>query len=349
MKIENFFSRNARARSIEQKETDPFQEIYDLYEGNHQPRPPEELVKQISEDQALHDEVSKLFADIALARKGSRSVALSAHKLLRAVDLGIRDFEGIKMGRAKGEKLSEISLRHASFPSIHNVSADFSQTDLTNADFTQTQLSGSNLKTAEMHSIQIDGRRIELWDRHLEVDSSLWDMTHTSPAAVDSCGMCEVWNKDIMKESRKNKDYVRRGVLLFQEGAPLGYMKLKGEPSFLAIRTVVNENQEVIFWQGMVYAFTKPLRDALKLQSAHYRKSTSWRRVDVEKMKDLPGVLDEDFPIQRNNLRFIQDPKLYPMMTDLVDRIESGEEPIVDIMDTPVKLNPETLDFHIAE
>ncbi len=112
-------------------------------------------------------------------------------------------------------------------------------------------------------------------------------------------------------------------------------MKLKGEPSFLAIRTVVNEKQEVILWQGMIYALPGPLRNALEEQSADYKKSKAWRRVDIERAKELPGLTEESFPIKRNNLRFIHDPKLYPLMTKLVDRIESGSEPIVDIMEKP--------------
>jgi Pentapeptide repeats (8 copies) len=337
MNFENPSRESKDTRSAEKKEAEEAQKIHRLYRSYGQPKPSDELTKQILGDQALHDEVLRLFPQFFL--QGSfKSKKIDPATLERAAELGITNFSGVKLHYVSGEKYDDLSLREVELPE-DVISVNFPNTDLTGADFTDTKLYGSNFTSTEMPHIEIQGRRIELWDRHLEVaDDSMWDMHSINPADVGHCEDCERWNSLIMETPRKirqNSSLMRRGILLFQEGAPLGYMKLKGDPSFLAIRTVVNEKQEVILWQGMVYALPGQLRISLEQQSVDFMNSKSWRKVDIERAKELPDIKEENFPIKRNNLRFIHDPKLYPLMTKLVDRIESGTEPIVDIMEKP--------------
>ena len=315
----------------------PAQKLIELYAEHDQPSPPNDVLAKITSSPEIFSEINRALVDIARVRKQKLN-RLLPQTIDISIRYGITNLSGTVIPMLEDKNMSEMNLRDAEIKNKSVFNVNFSSADLTNADLTGTEFSHSLLHTAEMDSIRIKNRRIELWDQPLELNDTFWEIHKTSFGVVPSCSDCERINKMIMKsEDIRKSNYGRRGVLLFQGGAPLGYMKLKGENSFLAIRTVTNEDQEVIFWQGMVYALEHRLQSLLENLSESYKDINNvWRKIDLERIGELKVNEGKPHPsrIGRNNLRFIADPELYPLMTKLVERIESGTEPMIDILDS---------------
>ncbi len=189
MNFENPSRESKDTRSAEKKEAEEVQKIHRLYRNYGQAEPSAELTKQILGDQALYDEVLRLFPQFFL--QGSfESKRFPPATLERAAELGITNFSGVKLHYVSEGTYKDLSLRGVELPS-HVLTTNFPNTELSGADFTDTKLYGSNFTSAEMHHIEIQGRRIELWDRHLEVaDDSIWDMHSIPPADVPHCEDC---------------------------------------------------------------------------------------------------------------------------------------------------------------
>jgi Pentapeptide repeats (9 copies) len=326
-----------RVRNNSEKQEDLSKRVSELYAKHNQPSPSEDVLLAINYNSSALTDIEQVLSKIESARRGRGY--LDKDDIKTAIEYGVKNLSCIKIVSLSDLNLKGIDFQDTRFVKKSFINCDFSDSNLTNAELTRTDFDYSILDTVHMDSIQIDGKQVELWDRPAMVEESNWDLKKTSIESVDTCSDCEKWNGRILThESEEDDDvhyaYSRRGILLFQGDIPLGYMKLKGEDSFLAIRTVTSPSGEVILWKGMVYALEWPLRNTLTDKSSAYRNEKGWRRVDIEKIKDLKAADGtKAYPrIGRNNIRFVMDPQLYPLMTDLVDRIEAGTEPMIDIL-----------------
>ena len=261
-------------------------------------------------------------------------VQLSAADLNNAARWGLRNLVGIQF--------RNWSLNNIDFPN-----SDISKSDVRNAKFTECDFSTASLRElrvagtrfirsllhrADLSVINIADTLIDLEKGATTVGSSVWNAIKVSKASVGVCDDAEEYHTGIlhypMKEGEVDNGMhcPRRGVLIFQDGKPLGYMKLKGDKSFLAMRTVRDEEGNVIFWKGMMYALENQLQNELVEQSSEFKTSRLWRRADMEK---IPR--DKKSGWLRNNLRFVLYPGLFDRLTVLTESIENGQEEMVDI------------------
>jgi hypothetical protein len=219
----------------------------------------------------------------------------------------------------RGEDLKHHSLTHT----------NFSDCDFRRAELDWTSFYRSLLHRANFSSITIQGKEIDLERRAVRVENGdVWDVRQTGSDYVGDCNDNEQYNKEILKGSR-------RGIVIFHDGRPIGFIKLKGERSFLAVRTVRDENGDVIFWKGMIYALDDKLTQYLVEKSMRFADRSEWRRADIEiamqEMKDSKKV-GADHSFRRNNQRFVCEEKIFERLTRLAERIENGKEKLVDIL-----------------
>lgn len=284
------------------------------------------------------ESIARLCKEIEASRMGKTS--LSSTEFMRAASLGLKNLEAVSFkGDVEKLDLKNANLRNADLTRTGISNSNFSGANLTNANLDHTLLMNSLLDTAILPVIKIGKEEMDLRTREIFVsDSNAWDLRKVDIRGRDVCQDCEYYNGGVITKPERNTSldsswYARRGVLIFQEGKPLGVMKLKGENTFLALRTVQNLKGETILHKGMVYGLEQHVMEWLRTQSTEYREQEAWRRVDVEKMaleRTRHGVpLNK---LGRNNLRFIADPELYEEMDQLVDRLEANTEPTVDLI-----------------
>ncbi len=295
-------------------------------------------------------------------------------------------------------------LDHEDFTRANLIDDSFDGADLTGSHFERTVFLNSELYNAHVGSIDVNGTVVDLESGSIRLSDpdSRWNVHGKVAYELGICPDCEQFNNAVLSyvlqeahSINPDRAYTRRGIVLFQEGHPLGYLKLKGERSFTAMRTVRNGKGEVIFFKGMVYELDEDVRALLEIASRKHIQAEEWRRADIEDIvAKLPHVargevlavrkqmhrnpddstsaehvpleqslthkcfvpegansirydpayehaLEEhlferraqgDWSLSRNNLRFINDAKLFDKLTELTERIEGGEETFVDIL-----------------
>lgn len=264
-----------------------------------------------------------------------------------ALKYGIRDFHGVSIpintySPSEEITFSGIDLRDAD---VHGSS--FTYVQFGNAQLTGMQVAGSDFFHSHLEQSTIESIRLKDGDKDVEVslmdkkisiqNASVWEMP-ASHDIVGSCSACEDTNRDVL-DRKMFSEYRRRGVMLFQDGKPIGYVKLKGTRSLLALRTVYTDTGEVLFWKGMVYALPSSATTLLEqLSRPHSEKRGKWRRVDVETfLAYMHHNYYSTHTLPRNNMRFLEDPALYDRMTELVESIEAGKEPMIELLPKEAK------------
>jgi hypothetical protein len=83
---------------------------------------------------------------------------------------------------------------------------------------------------------------------------------------VPTCSGCELFNRIVLFSTKNTRENDKRSVILRLNGKVVGYIKLTGELSFLATRTVFSPEGKNIFIKGMVYGIDPNLhREVWKL------------------------------------------------------------------------------------
>lgn len=198
--------------------------------------------------------------------------------------------------------------------------------DMSGAEMSQIEVGMGDVRNADFSTIRIHGEKLNLLQNTLQIASkNPWDTKVVSSDYVAHCLDCEYFNKSILgKGANVEKQYARRGVLFFWEGHPIGYLKLKGERSFLALRTVKDKKGYVVFWKGMVYALDHRLKDWLRIITPSVADN-QWFSIDVETIADKYGEKD----LGLREMKFIEDAKLYPAFDELIAQVENKQEPLV--------------------
>ncbi|MEK7100720.1 MAG: pentapeptide repeat-containing protein [Patescibacteria group bacterium] len=231
-----------------------------------------------------------------------------------------------------GANLSNANLDDSTFKRVNFSGANMSDVAVHNTHFDQ-----SILNTVEMPRIRMKGDTLDLEiGGTIVATDDIWNIHKSDVYSLDTCDNCEVFNESIlgMPSKKDGGTYARRGIILFQEGKPLGMLKLKGENTFLAMRTVRNIDGEVIFWKGMVYALENDMNLHLAKESRKLEEVREWRRADMESVRGettLGGRILSG--LGRNNLRFISEPSIFNRIDELVADIEAGKEEMVDIFE----------------
>jgi hypothetical protein len=279
-------------------------------------------------------ELAQLFEKVEPSRNGD---SLTSSTLSSLIKYGFHDLHGVKFHfgiegiSARGVNFADADFEFAKFKSV-----DFSNANLTGVNLGKhdaTNFYNSILNTANMPHVMISGERIDLQEGAISLnDPGIWQIHKSSIEEIGACGDCEHYNTRILGLHESESSYLRRGVLLFQEGRPLGYMKLKGEKSFLSLRTVRNQKGEAIFWRGMVYALEEDI--TIELRRMRLSDSVSaWRKVNVEDLMEKMSSEGRKSPgMGRSNLRFINGSPIYTALSGLAERIERGTEPVVQVL-----------------
>lgn len=209
--------------------------------------------------------------------------------------------------------------------------------DLSGVDFYGSNLESTGFDRVNLAKAKFS--RIVIGKEWVDLDSGRLDMPDASPWSleplgryVDSCSDCERYNNRVM--DRKSP-----GIFLYWGGHPVGYLKLKGERSFLALRTVTT-SEGALFWKGMVYALSENLtawleRQARSLDNGKGTEEKTWYAADVEDIMEHyappKGHLQHAPLLMRNNLRFLSEPYLFERLDRLRERLEAGAEPLVGL------------------
>lgn len=197
---------------------------------------------------------------------------------------------------------------------------------------------------------------VNLWDNSLKVnffDEDFFWKTNGFKAKerangkVLDFGTCQNMEKRFLNffvlSNGRNFSF-HKGVVVFLEGRVVGVFKtVEGEEkTMLALRTVVDKNDKVIFYKGMVYGWSD-LKGYLKNGSQTDKQKGKNRFVkkglfaEVESLSGLTTTLSavhlEDLgkkfiannsPLIVNNLRFVVDPYLLKKSDKFVKEVEKG-------------------------
>jgi len=254
-------------------------------------------------------------------------------------DYGWRDFSDTGLGRELTFRLSDdfgASLHPRTQLAFEiRLEMDLRNANLENADLTFVNLNEVDLTGSSMSHIRIEGKRIDLEKDAITIQGLSPFKQLDSKQWIPSCPGYEDTNRQVLAKaifSFKNRNRHKRGIQLKWDGKLIGFMKLKGESSFLAARTVRNKNGDILFHRGMVYAignrrFNKGLAHWLSELSEKYRNENKWRSIDVETILEEFG---ED-SIDINHMRFISDSSIYKLLSQLVEIVDSGKEETIDI------------------
>ncbi len=259
-----------------------------------------------------------LRSDIAFRRCTEESILKLLKKISRAKALDYHDVSLIK-------KYGFRNLCGANLKSLHLKGSDLRNADLREAQVRDTEFDSCDLSGADLSVVRIANTRFDLTEDELVVpDSAPWSLGR-SHHVVGTCYMCEDANRMILRVAHDRPcRYARRGVVLFWRKQPVGFMKLKGEESFLPLRTV-RVGEGAVFWKGMVYGLHTKLRRYLCDLSWPYREERYWRCVSVEALaRHIPAEWFEATP-----LRFIRDPRLFDRIDLARERIASGKESLI--------------------
>lgn len=334
MGFENLF---ARRREVKENAETNLEGALALYKEFNQPVPTgqylENLKAYLEKGNTLRM-LRSLHIDIRSAWMGG---PLSVDFLRYSAELGLTNLTGAKfsgrgpnddseINNARGLNLKGFNLNETQFESL-----DLNDTDFTDAILNRTKFYQSILNTATIDSITLNAQKIDLLKNQISIsDDSIWQLEKPFQYMVDNCMSAEDYNLAILDPQDRQS---RKGILFFQDGQPLGYLKLKGESSFLALRTVRDSKGQAIFWKGMIYALDSDPGDVLFEMSHKYRNETSWRRVDLERLREFITAQGKEWKgISRNNLRFATNPVLFERMDELTQKIDAGEEPMIDLI-----------------
>jgi hypothetical protein len=144
---------------------------------------------------------------------------------------------------------------------------------------------------------------------------------------------------------KKSREF-NNGVVLFLTGKPIGIFKMTfgEEKTMLALRTVVDQDGKVVFYKGMVYGWMD--KDGyLKVEGDQIQKNRNRKRfvnkgllplvVNARKngnkilcaihLDDLQrDAYQKTYPLVKNHLRFVNNPKVIQQGNKLVRQIEKG-------------------------
>ena len=273
---------------------------------------------------ASQNEESRRYVDLLTRLKSGKRLTYEDLSLARYLNTG--DF--------RGANLSKMDLRGYKFKN-----ADLRGADLTDADVTNANFQNAILSQTRMPRVKIEGKKVSL-ENELTLSAQHPWVLNVTPLYHGACSDCEWWNRCVLSKETTNEDdrgrespqkgkYYRHGILITHGDELLGYIKLKGEHTFLATRTVRDASSEVIFWKGMVYGLDPILeRWLLSASMPYYEERDIWRRADIS---NIVAVLsDSDFGV--DNYRFISDVKIFPELDKLCARVKNGEEPFIDIL-----------------
>ncbi len=139
-----------------------------------------------------------------------------------------------------------------------------------------------------------------------------------------SMGACPNMEKTFQQVLDPSQTSYGRGVAILHDGMPLGVMKFKGNPSFLAARTVRDASGDILLVRGMTYAIAvDTLAGTLDDQFGQFMKDS----IFVDAQNPFPAV---DIHQGSYNpyaqkcyfkpLRFVRDASVYRTMHDFVHR-----------------------------
>ena len=262
--------------------------------------------------------------------------------LERGVRYGLKNLSGLNLNR---QRFAHMDMRNFNLSDTKLVGTEFQLCDLSgatfrNAEFEHNYFEHSLLYTADFSIIRVKGEKLDLRDGGIKIEKdNIWNVDRHSDGIGGTCSDCEIYNRAILGMSAREEDETlrdraplkRRGTMLFQESRPLGYMKLKGDRTFLAMRTVWDSAGEAIFWKGMIYALDYDLVGLLEDRSDNFTGAKEWRRADIEVIADLQRNLGEQSKFSRNNKRFLDYPEIFHRLTEVTKGVEDGTEPFVDI------------------
>ncbi len=137
---------------------------------------------------------------------------------------------------------------------------------------------------------------------------------------MGACSHMDRWFHKIFDTTSK---YYGRGLVFVYDGVPLGIMKFKGNPSFLAMRTVRDRSDNILLVRGMTYVIAKDTIDgAVDDQFGRFIKAG----ISIHNGEVFPAVdlcYKKDLPVAQHffkPLRFVRDATVYRAMHDFVRR-----------------------------
>lgn len=132
--------------------------------------------------------------------------------------------------------------------------------------------------------------------------------THELGQYVDNCEDCENWNQRILNDE---SEYAHRGVVLkLGGGVAIGYVKVKGERSFLASRTVRGKEGKILFIKGMVYSVDSRMEHYFR--SDKFPKIRDWLEMDLETIhKKFPATDKPIGKLRFRHMRFIESKEIF--------------------------------------
>jgi hypothetical protein len=294
------------------------------------------LIDDLRDNPLLFDRIKATCEEIEAARYRHRFL-LSPDARLLIRRYRFRNMEKVTVGDHFFEDNADWS--GTNFKNATFADSECKNINFDNANFEGVELRGepkfskSLLHNARFSNIIIGHKTIDLETRTTELNTEkTWNIHKTELMENGACSDCERWNTAVLGiGDAEDQKYQNRGVLLFEQGRPIGYMKLKGEKTFLAMRTVRNLKGEVVFWKGMVYTLEPNVENLLKNLAAKSR-GEMWRSITVE---DILGFLDREGvrspELARINTRFIADPEVYKKLDALVDDLESKKIPHINL------------------
>jgi hypothetical protein len=255
-------------------------------------------------------------------RDDVRSGVITEEELVTALDAIERNGQTINLEGQSNERYTGIPARSRLVEVNRN----------NNVQIWKSQ--NSLLKDIRMggYIVEVDNAQIDLRLGQIEIpDIERW-LQHKDRAFVGSCGYNEFYNKYILGDY--DKDYTRRGIMLFCDNRPVGYIKLIGERSFLALRTVRNEKGIPVLIKGVIYALDDLGDLSLRAQKAYesnsYEKGV-WFSANIEDIVgrdlivgDVKEAGNKREPVKYNEMRFVNDPGIFNALTHVVQEIESG-------------------------
>jgi hypothetical protein len=189
-----------------------------------------------------------------------------------------------------------------------------------------SRLGRKDARNVDLSMIRVNGKKIDLLQNEVRITGeNPWNIHKLAEVYVDNCSDCETYNKRILglEDDSRYKDYLRRGIALKWEGHAIGYQKLKGERSFLAIRTVRDKNGAVIFWKGGVYAFDHLLAHELqRIATLNTASREKWLAVHAESILRMSG----EQTLGLRLMRLIREERMYALFDTLANNIETGHE-----------------------
>lgn len=339
MRLDRLFQKRTTPQEVAKQESIPPEEFVRYYEQAGQPSPERAILERLASGELNTQHLFSHLRNIESARNFQRTI--SQQELTELTRYGIKDLSETRINAQvlsrelldlTAANLQEADLRKSIFNGVN-----FTRTVMKDVVLDDTVFNQSLLYGAEMPSIVLDGTRIDLEAGSTTVAADdTWNVHKSEISILDNCTNCEVFNEGVLNISSNtdNGKYSHRGILLFQEGKPLGMLKLKGVNTFLAMRTVRDTEGTVIFWKGMVYAFEKDVSRYLTQASLKVEDSEEWRRADTE---NLIGQKSEWGRVMtglgRNNIRFIQRSKIFNRLDELTGDIEAGKEHMIDIFE----------------